>query len=542
MLSSDPSPLVPTQAQILAQTDQFEVLSCQWTENQNSNSQSRQWNECRILIQEGTFESILDLGANHCETRLLQAGDSFEAPMGSHYQLRCTSPRGQTFHVNTLRLNPTAFAPLFAPPRDLRPPLGLSSESLSWAELQKTVAQLQGSMVTTDHGLFMNQLYSGLWPEARLANQIAAENKTTLATQEAGGVLADIETEVVRALGAKIGWPANQVDGLAVPGGSAANMMALHLARHQRFPNWRKQGATGEQVRVYVSSDAHYSFQKACVALGIGTDSLVAIATDDQGRMSVDNLKTQVQLDLQKGCVPLMIVATAGTTVWGSFDPVEALASVCQQLKVWLHVDGAWGGPALFHAELRSQFLQGLELADSMTFDAHKLLGAAMTSSFVLTRHPNVLLAANDVSGGSYLFHENGKDRGRSAWQCGRGPDALAFWLTWKSRGSDGLADFLTSLLDVRDELLQWIAGQPRLELVRAPAYLNVCVRVLDPSGKRDRLWSRHVREQLRDHNQAFVNFSEDANGSFLRLILVNPHLELSHLQQILRAALLIHH
>jgi glutamate/tyrosine decarboxylase-like PLP-dependent enzyme len=233
------------------------------------------------------------------------------------------------------------------------------------------------------------------------------------------------------------------------------------------------------------------------------------------------------------------VVATAGTTVLGAFDQITPVASICKKHGLWLHVDGAWGGPALFSKKLR-HLVQGIELADSVTFDAHKLFGASLTSSFFLTKHSKILLEANDVSGGEYLFHSDDPalDRGKLSWQCGRKADAVSFWTIWKSLGTEGLGEFVDRLVTIREETLAWIRTQSRLELISDPEYLNICVRVAPPSGIVNRDWSKIVREQLKDQDKAMVNYSTDQNGSFLRLILAHPYLDFDHVRQILIWAL----
>jgi glutamate/tyrosine decarboxylase-like PLP-dependent enzyme len=232
-----------------------------------------------------------------------------------------------------------------------------------------------------------------------------------------------------------------------------------------------------------------------------------------------------------------MVVATAGTTVLGAFDPIAEIANVCEHRKVWLHVDAAWGGPALFSKACRS-LVEGIERADSVCFDAHKLFGANLTCAFFLTRHSGLLLDANDVAGGDYLFHadKSRTDLGRLSWQCGRRPDAFTFWALWKSHGTAGLGEFVDRLIQIRTECVDWILVQDRLELVSSPSFLNICVRVTAPSGQAD--WSLRVREALIEQNLAMVNYSQNADGPFLRLILAHPYLETQNVTQILEWAL----
>ena len=278
------------------------------------------------------------------------------------------------------------------------------------------------------------------------------------------------------------------------------------------------------------------------MVLGFGTQALVTVACDSNGRMLVSDLSEKIKNCVNSNQTPLMVCATAGTTVHGAFDPIEEMVDLCKQNKIWLHVDGAWGGPVIFSKEHR-HLVKGLEKADSFTFDAHKLLGANLTCSFFMTNDSKILLQANDVSGADYLFHDGAEviDRGRLSWQCGRQAEALSFWSIWKSVGSDGLGMFVDRLMNVRTESTAWIKDQSRLQLLADPEYLNLCVQIIPPAGSNldSTTWSLSVRNQLREKNLAMVNYSTSKNGThFLRLILAHPKIDFATVKQILTWAL----
>ncbi len=421
--------------------------------------------------------------------------------------------------------------------------LELGQESQNWERLNEVLEQILQVSVSTDSKYFMNQLFSGTTPEMLLANEYNGKMRTTLATFEAAPVLSLIEMEVIKKLGLLIGW--SHVEGLAVPGGSAANFMALHCARQRCFPDYKEKGMGQKKFRVFTSDQAHYSLKKACVALGFGTDCLTLVRSDELGKLSVEDLKLQVQLCLDRSEIPLMVCATAGTTVYGAFDPLLEISKVCRGEGIWMHVDGAWGGPVLFSDKLKP-LMRGIEEADSMTFDAHKLLGANLTCSYFLTNDEQILLRANDVSGADYLFHEGSEviDRGRLSWQCGRSADSLSFWTIWKSKGTKNLGQLIDRLISVRDETLEWIATKDRLQLVITPEFLNLCIQVIPPPEAAFddlKLWSQNVREFLKANDLCFVNYAKKSDGtSFLRLILAHPEIDFATVKKILTDALAV--
>jgi glutamate/tyrosine decarboxylase-like PLP-dependent enzyme/quercetin dioxygenase-like cupin family protein len=524
---------------VLFQTDSFEVVSIQWTNKTATELHNHGWGQCHVLIEEGVFENHLDLGIKK-ESRILEPGQVVSTPAGAKHEMVCKSQTGKTLHVYTPKVSELKESGKFSVAQiaNLKSELALSEPTDSLA-LARLLAVFQSQSITTHSPYFMNQLFSGVLPQMLMAEEFITQTKTTLATFEASSIFSTMEAEVVESLGQQIGWAEGSRSGVSVPGGSAANFMAVHCARQKLLPLTKAKGLSGQALKVFVSAEAHYSFKKALAVLGIGIDNLVQIPVDQKGCMNAEALKDSIQQYQKAGDLPLMVAATAGTTVLGAFDELTSLAAVCKEHDIWFHVDGAWGGPALFSKKLRP-LLRGIELADSMTFDAHKLFGATLTSSFFLTKHSDILLKANDVAGGDYLFHSEDEnlDRGQLSWQCGRKADAASFWTIWKSVGTGGLGSFVDRLLSVRDETVHFIKSEPRLELVGLPDYLNVCVRVLPHSGQQNSNWSKTVREKLKDADLAMVNYASDKSGSFLRLILAHPYLNFSHVHQILLWAL----
>lgn len=521
---------------ILFHSDEFEIVSIEWSKGSGSEIHNHGLSQCMVQIQEGLFENTLDLGFK-TEVRIFETGQVVTTPKGARHKMRCLSPQGKTLHVYTPKIVEQSEAGKFKSQltENFKNELKLS-EPLALEGLREVLSQIQSKSVSTNSAFFMNQLFSGVLPQMLLAEELIVQTRTTLATSEASPIFSSIEEEVISSLGALIGWSENERFGVSVPGGSSANFMAVHCARQRLLPQVKNEGLNSAKLRVYVSCEAHYSMKKACLVLGLGLNNLVQIASDDAGRMKLDHLGNAINTDLKNGFTPLMVCATAGTTVYGAFDPIDEISKLCEMRNIWLHVDAAWGGPALFSKSL-NPLVKGIEKADSVTFDAHKLFGANLTCSFFLTSHEQILFEANDVSGGDYIFHEENFDRGRLSWQCGRRAEATSFWTIWKSVGTAGLGEFVERLIQIRNETLDFIATQPRLQLVGKPEFLNICVRVLDPSGK-DSNWSKKIRARLIESDQAMVNYAANSEGPFLRLILAHPYLQTQHVQNILTAAL----
>ncbi|MGB9178821.1 MAG: pyridoxal-dependent decarboxylase, partial [Pyrinomonadaceae bacterium] len=186
---------------------------------------------------------------------------------------------------------------------------------------------------------------------------------------------AEVERHLVRAFGLKFGYEEALIDGTFASGGAEANHTALLTALVNSFPRFAREGvrALSSQPVFYVTDQSHHSFLKAARLSGLGTDAAREIPTDDDLKMNVNALASQIKRDRAEGFAPFMVVATAGTTNAGVIDPIEETANVADDEKLWLHTDAAWGGAVAIVGEMRS-LLEGIERADSITFDAHKWL------------------------------------------------------------------------------------------------------------------------------------------------------------------------
>lgn len=153
-----------------------------------------------------------------------------------------------------------------------------------------------------------------------------------------------LEAQAIGWLADFLGFPARL--GSFTSGGTISNITALAAARERALPGTRTRGLSGTLPAIYCSAEAHYSITRAAELLGFGRDAVRDIPIDDQRRMQPAALRDAIELDLASGVTPVAVVATAGTTLTGSVDPIAALADICEVFGVWLHIDGAYGLPA----------------------------------------------------------------------------------------------------------------------------------------------------------------------------------------------------
>lgn len=223
-------------------------------------------------------------------------------------------------------------------------------------------------------------------PLCTVADAMAALHDPNLATWDFAPAANEIERFVLDAFAARFGLPAGGLHHFT-SGGQEANHTAVIAALTRAFPAAGTDGlrALPGQPVFYVSSEGHGSFDKIAHATGLGRAAMRRIAVDASLRMSVADLERQIAADRRAGCLPFLVVGTAGTTAAGAIDPLPALAALAAAQGLWFHVDAAWGGAAVLSSQLRPA-LAGIERADSITCDAHKWLSVTAGAGMIFVR------------------------------------------------------------------------------------------------------------------------------------------------------------
>jgi glutamate/tyrosine decarboxylase-like PLP-dependent enzyme len=268
---------------------------------------------------------------------------------------------------------------------------------LSW-----TIAQLEHGVVHVTHPRYFGLFNPAPAFPAQCADRIAAVFNPQLATFTTSPVAVEIEAHVIRSVAGRAGQPP-EATGHFTTGGAEANYTALICALTRSNPSFAAEGARAfaGPPAFYISRDSHLAWLKIAHQAGIGRSAARVVATDGSGRMDMNALGDAIKADLADCYVPVMIAATAGTTNAGMIDPLLACAEMAGVFGLWFHVDAAWGGALIASDRLRGA-LAGIELADSVTIDAHKWFATTMGCGMFITRHSHALSAAFHVSA-SYM-------------------------------------------------------------------------------------------------------------------------------------------
>ena len=232
-----------------------------------------------------------------------------------------------------------------------------------------------------------------------IADLITAIYNPQLAAWSHSPWAAEVENYLITEFGLKIGFSREEIDGVFATGGAEANITALLCALHNAFPEVLTEGVSAIKSRplVYCSSESHHSIVRAAKVSGLGSNSVRMIGTDEKGAIRTDILENTILADKRKGFFPLMVIGTAGTTGTGSIDDFYSLASLAEKHSLYFHIDAAWGGASVLNPVSR-QWVSGIELADSVTFDVHKWLSVPMSASMFITRHRDLLVRTFRIS------------------------------------------------------------------------------------------------------------------------------------------------
>lgn len=261
-----------------------------------------------------------------------------------------------------------------------------------------TIAQMQHGVVHMTHPRYFGLFNPCPTFPAQAADRIAATFNPQLASAVTSPAAVAIETHVIGAIARRAGLPAEST-GHFTSGGSEANCTALICALTQANRQFSEYGARAfaGPATFYVSRESHLAWLKIAHQVGIGRAGARLVPTDGSGRMDAVALTRMIEADRAAGSVPVMIAATAGTTGAGMIDPLAACARIADEEGLWYHVDAAWAGALIVSERLRGA-LAGIELAESVTIDAHKWLATTMGCGMFITRHPTVLSDAFHVT------------------------------------------------------------------------------------------------------------------------------------------------
>jgi L-2,4-diaminobutyrate decarboxylase len=373
------------------------------------------------------------------------------------------------------------------------------------------------------HPRYIGHQVTSPLPLAALCELVAALLNNGMAVYEMGPASTVMERSVIRWLCARAGY-GDGADGFLTSGGSVGNLTALLAARQSRagFDAW-KSGLTGGPPLAIIAAEAtHYCVKRSAQIMGLGADGVVPVGVDPACRLRPELLEAALAEAQRRGRKPIAVVASAGSTAAGAFDPFEPIADFCERHGLWLHVDGAHGGSAVLSQKYRA-LTRGMERADSIAWDMHKLmLMPALCTAVLFQKSAHSYAAFSQEA--SYLFAGEPEYNGAvRTLECTKRMMSLKVYASLSLLGTRMFADYIDRMFDLARRFAQLIAETRDFELAVEPDCNIVCFRhVPAGAGDLDALQTR-VRQAILAEGSFYLVQTGLGGKTWLRTTLINP-------------------
>ncbi|MFJ6717773.1 pyridoxal phosphate-dependent decarboxylase family protein [Streptomyces sp. NPDC091259] len=387
------------------------------------------------------------------------------------------------------------------------------------------------------HPRYLGHLNCPVVIPAVLGEAILSAVNSSLDTwdQSIGGTL--IERRLIDWTAGRIGL-GPRADGVFTSGGSQSNFHALLLARDEACRIAVRRARAGgrdltkaellPRLRILASEASHFSVRKSAAMLGLGYEAVISVPVDRARRMDTSALALELESCAREGLVPMAVVATAGTTDFGSIDPLPEIARLAAEHSTWMHVDAAYGC-GLLVSPTRRHLLDGIEHADSVTVDYHKSFFQPVSSSAMLVRDRDTLRHATyhaDYLNPRRMAQEKIPNQVDKSIQTTRRFDALKLWMTLRVMGADGIGSLFDEVVDLAAAGWELIEADPRFEVVVRPRISTLVFRFVPGGDPRPDLVDEanlHARKALFASGEAVVAGTKVDGRQYLKFTLLNP-------------------
>jgi len=352
---------------------------------------------------------------------------------------------------------------------------------------------------------------------------------------EMSPVFSKMEVQVLQQLTQMFGLGGN-AGGVITSGGSLANLQALAVARNSIL-QVKENGLTSltKQPVILVSEASHTSLHKAAMLLGLGTSSVIPVKSNPNSQMDTTDLETKITTLIQEGKQPFAVVATAGTTVTGSIDPLLSISEITAKYGMWFHVDAAYGG-ALVFSKKHKTLLSGIEKADSITFNPQKWMYVAKTCAMVLFKNHHLLETDFRISA-PYMNETDFTNLGEISVQGTRHADILKLYLSLQHIGLKGYEDLINLGFTLVEEFTREVKKRSYLEL-SGESDTNICcfrLRLNEYDQKHQDQLNLKLQQYLLKGQHVFLSLPTYRGKRWLRAVLLNPFISPSTIQQIFK-------
>ena len=368
-------------------------------------------------------------------------------------------------------------------------------------------------------------------PLAATASMLSALLNNGMAVYEMGLVSNPLEKIVTDLMAKRIGFD-KESGGILTSGGTLANLTALLAARSKYSPTEVWQEGNNEKLAVMVSEEAHYCIDRAARIMGMGSEGIIKIPTNKNFQMRTDLLEKYHQETTEKGFHVIAIIGSSCSTSTGSYDNLEEIGKFCQGKNLWFHVDGAHGGAVIFSEKYKYK-VQGIELADSVVIDWHKmLLTPALVTALIFKNNEDSFQTFQQKA--QYLWaNQTSKDwfnSGKRTFECTKLMMSVKVYALLKVYGEKILAENVDYLYDLGSQFAEIIENHPNFELGINPECNIVCFRLKNTQNAQIQL----IKQKLLEDGKFYIVQTILHDQMYFRVSLMNPLTTLKELKELL--------
>lgn len=374
-------------------------------------------------------------------------------------------------------------------------------------------------------------------PAAALADLLGALLNNGMAIYEMGPAGSAIENIVVKILLRQIGY-GDDADGFLTSGGTLANLTALLAARKAMADKDIWHHGHSEKLAVMVSSEAHYCVDRSLRIMGFGSEGIIKIPVNKKFSMDTNLLEHYLEQANESGRTVIAVVGSAPSTATGMYDDLEQVAEFCKKHKLWFHVDGAHGGAAIFSTKYK-HLLKGMELADSVVIDAHKMMMAPALTTFLLFKN-KVQSYSTFSQKAQYLWEKQEEDEwynyAKRTFECTKLMMSIKFYTIVKAYGTEIFDEFLTRQYDLGKTFATMVRQRDDFELFVEPDSNIVCFRYLKNDLDNEQLnnLNSNLRKTILENGDFYIVQTQLNKSTWFRITLMSPFTNASTLEELL--------
>lgn len=398
--------------------------------------------------------------------------------------------------------------------------------------LQKVKKDIMPYLLKPSMKGYMAHLHSSTLLESIASELIISSFNQSMDSWDQSPIATEVEIATIKRLLEIFGYDPEKADGVFTSGGTQSNLQAIFVARDKKINSLgydvKKFGLydLGKKLRIYTSDISHFSVEKSAHLLGLGFESVRPIGVDERMKMDVSLLKEAVESDIKNGFIPFCVVATIGTTDFGSVDNVDDILPLCQKYNMHLHCDAAYGSGVQLSDKYRTR-IGNIQKADSITVDFHKMMLLPISCSCILFKQKSDLDVLSFHS--DYLNRAEDEEDGydnlvSKSMQTTRRFDALKVYMSFMTRGKDGYEELIDTMIENAQYFYDILHAQSRVETLNSPELSSVVFRIIPEDDSQDiDSFNKYIRRSLM-HDYGIIIGQTVAKGSvYLKFTLLNP-------------------